>query len=106
MPVFNVAVIRLPYVNTYADRYGNVRRYFRKRGCEPVPLPGIPGSAEFMAAYQAALGGPAPVPAVRQTAGTVGALIFDYLKSPAFTDLAPSSKKLYRMVLDKFGALH
>jgi site-specific recombinase XerD len=102
----DMALMRLPYVNAYADRYGNVRRYFRKRGCKPVPLPGIPGSAEFMAAYQAALGGPTPAPAARQTAGTVGALIFDYLKSPAFTDLAPSSKKLYRIVLDKFGALH
>jgi hypothetical protein len=83
---FEMAVIRLPYVNVYTDRHGNVRRYFRKRGHKPVPLPGIPGSAEFMAAYQEALGGPAPKTA-RQGPGSVGALIFDYLQSPAFTNL-------------------
>jgi hypothetical protein len=101
-----MALIRIPYVNTHKDRYGIVRRYFRKRGCKPVPLPGIPGSAEFMAAYQAALGERAPVPGSRHGAGTVGALICDYLKSPAFTDLAESSKTLYRTILDRFSALH
>lgn len=52
MPVLDeMAVVRIPYVNTYKDRYGTVRRYFRKRGCKPVALPGVPGSAEFMDAY-------------------------------------------------------
>jgi integrase len=103
--VFDMAVIRLPYVNTYADRHGNVRRYFRKRGHKPVPLPGIPGSAEFMAAYKDALGGQAPKTA-QQGPGSVSALIFDYFKSPAFTNLKPASQKAYRIVLDRFGALH
>jgi DNA-binding protein H-NS len=62
------------------------RRYFRKRGCKAVPLPGTPGSAEFMDAYRAALGEPAPRVA-RQGPGTVGALICDYLQSPAFSNL-------------------
>jgi integrase len=107
MPVLDeMAVVRIPYVNTYTDRYGNVRRYFRKRGCKPVALPGAPGSAEFMDAYRAALGEPAPTPGSRNGVGTVGALICDYLKTPAFTDLAASSKTLYRTILDKFGALH
>ena len=52
MPGRNMAVIWIPYVNKYADRHGRVRHYFRKRGHKAVPLPGIPGSAEFMAAYQ------------------------------------------------------
>jgi hypothetical protein len=105
MPVAEMAMIRLPYVNSYTDRYGTVRRYFRKRGYKPVALPGVPGSAEFMDAYRAALGEPAPKVA-RQGPGTVGALICDYLKTPAFTDLAASSKTLYRTILDRFGALH
>jgi integrase len=70
-----------------------------------VALPGIPGSAEFMSAYQDALGEHAPKVA-RQGPGSVGALICDYLKSPSFTDLAAASKKLYRTVLDRFGAAH
>jgi integrase len=106
MPVLDMAVIRLPYVKSYVDRAGNVRRYFRKHGCKAVSLPGAPGSAGFMAAYQEALGEPASLPASRQGQGSVGALICEYLKSPAFTDLAASSKSLYRAILDKFGALH
>jgi hypothetical protein len=107
MPVLDeMAVVRIPYVNTYADRYGTVRRYFRKRGCKPVALPGTPGSAEFMDAYRAALGESAPMPGSRHGVGTVAALICDYLKTPAFTDLAASSKTLYRTILDRFGGLH
>jgi hypothetical protein len=48
-------IIRLRYVNEYKDRHGKVRRYFRRPGEPNVPLPGIPGSAEFLAAYAAAL---------------------------------------------------
>jgi integrase len=105
MPVLDVAVIRLPYVNTNTDRHGTVRRYFRKRGCKPVALPGTPGSAEFMDAYRAALGEPAARIA-RQGPGTVGALICDYLQSPAFSNLKPASQRAYRIVLDRFGTQH
>jgi integrase len=105
MTEFEMTLIRLRYVKAYIDRYGHVRRYFRKPGCKSIVLPGVPGSAEFMAAYQDALGAPAPKVA-RQGSGSVGALICDYLQSPAFTDLAPSSKALYRTVLDRFGTLH
>jgi integrase len=70
-----------------------------------VALPGVPGSAQFMDAYRAALGEPAPrVP--RQGPGTVGALICDYLQSPAFSNLKPASQRAYRIVLDRFGAQH
>src|ERR1700729_3575876 len=106
MPVTDMAVVRIPYVKVYADRFGMVRRYFRKSGRKAVALPGVPGSTEFMAAYRAALGEAAPKPSFRMREGTVGALICDYLKSPAFTDLAASSKTLYRGVLNKFGTLH
>jgi hypothetical protein len=93
-----MAVVRIPYVNTYRDRHGTVRHYFRKRGHKPVALPGIPGSVEFMAAYQEALGGLAPK-GPRQGPGSVGALIFDYLRSSAFTNLKPASQRAYRVVL-------
>jgi hypothetical protein len=51
-----VALLRLPYVRTYRDRHGRLRRYFRRRGQPDVPLPGEIGSEEFMSTYQAALG--------------------------------------------------
>jgi hypothetical protein len=52
------AVTKLPlrYVNEYRDVRGKVRRYFRRPGYKRIPLPGLPGSDEFMSAYQAALG--------------------------------------------------
>src|ERR1700716_856699 len=106
MAVIEMTVIRIPYVKAYTARFGNVRRYFRKPGNKSVALPGVPGSAEFMAAYQAALGEPGPAPPARQGEGSAGALICDYLKSPAFTDLAASSKTLYRTILDRFGTQH
>lgn len=105
MPVIDVAVIRIPYVKVYTDRFGKVRRYFRKPGCKPVALPGVPGSAEFMAAYQAALGEPAQRPSSR-AAGTVGALICDYFQTPSFSNLRPESQRMYRSVLGRFGAKH
>ena len=46
--------IRLRFVQAFIAR-GNVYYYFRKPGCGRIRLPGLPGSSEFMAAYQAAL---------------------------------------------------
>jgi integrase len=106
MPALDMTLIRIPYVKVYTDRLGKVRRYFRKPGCKALSLPGLPGSAEFMAAYQAALGAAAPTQVSRQGPGTVSALIFDYLRSPAFANLKPSSQRVYRIVLDRFGSMH
>ena len=47
--------IRLKYVQAWVDREGRAHHYFRRRGFPRVRLPGLPGSADFMAAYQAAL---------------------------------------------------
>jgi hypothetical protein len=33
-----MARIRLKHVNSFSDRYGKVRHYFRKRGCKDVML--------------------------------------------------------------------
>ena len=52
-----MASIKLLHVNSFVDRYGKVRRYFRRRGHKAIRLPGLPGSEAFMAAYSAALGG-------------------------------------------------
>jgi hypothetical protein len=98
--------LALPYVKSYRDSTGMMRRYFRRRCHKSVPLPGVPGSAEFMRAYEAAIGEAAPPQGPRQGPGTVGALICEYLQSPAFANLKPSSQKVYRIVLDRFGKLH
>ena len=48
--------IRVRFVQAFVERRtGKVYYYFRRRGLPRIPLPGLPGSAEFMAAYQEAL---------------------------------------------------
>ena len=47
--------IDLKHVVKDTDRHGNDRFYFRFKGQKKVRLPGLPGSEEFMEAYQDAL---------------------------------------------------
>ena len=70
--------IRLAYVQAWA-RDGRVHHYFRRAGFPRVPLPGLPGSAEFMTAYQIALAVPAaPVGAKRTKPGSLNAALVRY----------------------------
>ena len=94
-----MALLRLPYVRTYRDRHGRLRRYFRRRGQPDTPLPGEIGSEEFMRAYQAALGA-APKRLSPHAAGTLSKLVEEYYQSVEFANLKPSSRSLYRLILD------
>lgn len=48
--------IRLRYCHEFIDRTGRLRRYVRPPGAKhATPLPGAPGTAEFLAVYHAAL---------------------------------------------------
>jgi enterobacteria phage integrase len=100
-----MTLLRLKYLKVYRDRHGTVRRYFRRRGLKDLPLKGDPGTAEFMLAYQAALGTRVPM-ADETKAGTFARLITDYCRSAAFANLKPSSQKLYRLVLDRIAERH
>jgi hypothetical protein len=82
--------LRLQFIHEFRDRHGKIRRYFRRPGCKAIPLPGLPGSSEFMTAYHAALGGMAvpqkQIGTARTIAGTVQALVAAYLDcSPGST---------------------
>jgi enterobacteria phage integrase len=94
-----MTLIKLPYVKVYRDRHGRVRRYFHRKGQPDVALPGLPGSEEFAAAYQAALAAP-PKARSRHAAGTLARLVEEYYQSVEFTNLKPSSRALYQGVLD------
>lgn len=102
-------LIRLQYVNAFTDRAGRRRHYFRRHGVRTV-LPGLPGSAEFMAAYAEALAATgAQAPAARRPdapAGSLAALAQRYYTSPKFLALSPSSRRHYRRVIDGFLAKH
>lgn len=99
--------MRLAYVDHFTDRHGHARFYFRRPGGKRYPLPGLPGSAEFMAAYQAALDGTAP-PAPARTArkaqpapGTFDRLAGDYFSSPEFLSLRESTRVVYRRNIER-----
>jgi integrase len=99
-----MAKMRLRYVEEFIDRHGKPHRYYRRAG-KRVRLPGLPGSAEFMAVYQAALDG-APAPKVetapRTAPGTVHWLVSAYLSSPTFTTLARETQRTRRNILENF----
>jgi integrase/recombinase XerD len=104
-----MARLRLQFVNSFRDRHGRVRHYFRRPGSKAVALPGLPGSAEFMEAYQMALAG-APmrdIGASRTKAGTINAAIAAYYHSTSFTAaLAPATQRMRRNILERFRAEH
>ena len=98
-----MTMIKLQYVKEYIDKTGKVRRYLRRKGKPSIPLPGLPGSADFMAAYEAGLTAIVK-PKPRHSDGTIGSLVLSFYQSSAFSNLAASSQQRYRLVLDKFAA--
>jgi integrase len=101
------SLTELRYVNAFVDRTGCPRYYFRRHG-KRTPLPGLPGSQEFMQAYGAALTDqppprerrPAPLPL------TFAALAARYFSSPQYLALAATSRTNYRRVIDSFLVEH
>src|SRR6516165_10509812 len=109
-----MAKIKLQYVKSYINRHGKVDTYFRRRGHPLVRLPGLPGSPEFMAAYNDALGSPVARVSVepgaaRTRPGTIAALITRYIASGSFQIAQNSSQAQYMRILnmlrDHFGDL-
>jgi hypothetical protein len=111
---------RLPkYVNGFVDRHGRAHHYFRRPGRKSMRLPGLPGSPEFMTAYNAALMGGAAhdvethveIGASRTIDGTVNALVAAYLdcsstSTSPFKGLAAETQRTRRNILEKFRNAH
>jgi integrase len=100
--------IKLPHVNSFRNRHGTLVFYFRKRGCKIVRLRGIPGSSEFMRAYEAAIGNVEPIVigADRAKVGTIAATVGMMLASVAFADLADATQRMRRNILERFREAH
>ena len=101
---------RLPkFVHGFIDRHGKPRFYFRRAGHKTLPLPGLPWSPEFMAAYQEAIAG-APrvqIGANRSRTGTVAAAVAGYFGSASFAmGLADSTRRTRRRILERFREQH
>jgi integrase len=97
----------LKYINSYRDRHGKLRYYFRRAGCKKISLP-LPGSPEFLDAYKAALEQsatpmmPSEIGASRTRPGTVGAVVAAYFASREFKELADTTKSVRRSVMERF----
>jgi integrase len=98
--------LKLKYVHEFRDRYGKVRRYFRRRGGRAIIL--LPGSIEFMAAYQAALAivSPPPPSSKHVIRGSLSDVTAGYLQSADFANLSPSSQRTYQTALKPILAAH
>jgi integrase len=97
------------HVHGYIDRHGKARFYLRRKGRTHVPLPGLPWSPEFMAAYQDAMASEAPKPAPNARhikPGTIASLVHSYLNSVTFGELAPETKRTRKNILRRFGDEH
>ena len=82
-------------VTVVRDRHGKLRYRLRRtiKGRRiDAYLPGVIGSTEFRAAYEAAIAG-ARIAAPKAPPGTFNHLIVTYLESPAFGSLAPSTRE-------------
>jgi integrase len=92
--------LHLKYVQSFGGYH-----YFRRHGSPRIPLPGIVGSPEFMAAYQQALANTAPIAigkSLRTKPGSVSAAIAEYYGSQAFRSLTGETPAARRGRLEKF----
>jgi integrase len=108
-----MATIRLRYVNRFANRDrkdARLRYYFRRRGEKAIPLPGLPGSEEFMAAYAMALTAipePSEIGASKTLPGSINALVVDYYRSAEWQHgLAEDTRKTRRRIIERFRVKH
>jgi integrase len=95
--------LRLPYLHPFYTRHGKLRIEFRRKGFKRVGLPGLPGSAEFMAAYHAALEQKPPeINAAKTIPGTVNAAVVLFYKSGRFLNNKPITQRSDRRMLEAF----
>jgi integrase len=100
---------RLPlkFVQAFRDRHGKLRHYFRK-GARRIPLPGLVGSEEFMAAYASALSANVmpELGADRTKPGTVGALVVRYYQSEEWKALKHNTQRGRKPHIERFREQH
>ncbi len=93
------------YCHGYIDCRGKPRWYLRRPGFKQVPLPGLPWSPDFMAAYETAMAGGKIEPGKsRIKPGSVSDLITIYYQTAAFTRLSDATRQTYRGILERFRA--
>lgn len=93
-----------PNVTKMQDRHGKVRFRFRRKGLKTVYLPGLPGSPEFAAAYEAASAGSSSriVPGASRTVpGTINALAVMIYGSAEWAQLSKTTQSSRRGIIER-----
>jgi hypothetical protein len=101
--------IKLDFVQAFVDRHGKPRWYFRRKGHKRVPLPGMPGSPDFMAAYERAIAGAAQsaIGDKHIKPGTIDDLVARYFASAAFVGLpSEATRATYRGIIEGIRKEH
>ena len=95
--------IKLKYVVEDADRHGNIRLYLRMPGRPKVRLRGLPGTEEFMAAYQEALAHQPDQPRQAREAarGSFRRVCISYFASSSFAQLDLMTQSWERRALER-----
>ncbi|MDI6026102.1 tyrosine-type recombinase/integrase [Corticibacterium sp. UT-5YL-CI-8] len=95
------------YCQGFEDRHGTIRWYYRRKGFPLSPLPGLPWTPEFMAAYEkAAEGEKIEIGKAKSAPGSVSTLIASFYKTSGFVSLSDSTKTTYRGILERFREEH
>jgi Phage integrase family len=96
--------VKLRHFNEFPDRHGKWHRYFRRPGEKSIPLPlGDMSSPEFLQAYLDAMARTEPKDrSKRVPAGTVAAVIAGYYASSTWTELAQSTQRRRRYIIEHF----
>lgn len=95
---------KLPrYVNGYVDHTGTPRFYLRRKGQRNIPLPGLPWSPQFMAAYEKELAGSTTAVLNHVKHDSIEALVHEYLKSDTFKRLAAETQRTRKNILLQFS---
>lgn len=95
------------YCHGYEDRHGKFRWYFRRAGFPKVPLPGLPWTPEFMAAYdKASKGEKLEIGKSLSAPGTISALVASFYRTSDYVGLGEATKATYRGIIERFRAAH
>lgn len=100
---------RWPHLNHERDRHGKMRWYVRVRHGRRIPIPGAYGSAEFMAAYHAAVGSaPHAPPSAKVKHGSLAQLVAKWKEHSDWLNTAPATRRqrenILLHVLEKSGS--
>jgi hypothetical protein len=98
-----MAILRLKYVHTWHDKKSCRPRYFFRYRGRRWPLPGLPGSKEFGAAYDALYQQHITKrePTIAYAPATLGGVIERYLASSEYLSKRPNTQRIYRRILDR-----